>query len=118
EWDYSTKSYIYPEERTAEDYPAFKWAEELEWKGYDDWRLPTGQDSDPAHQIGPANGGELLHLYDNRVEAGLSYAEEVHWSSTESSSSQAHRVYLGGDGSVGSAMKAYSRRVHAVRSIQ
>ncbi len=38
-WDNETKSYEYGSYKY--DYPAFVWAENLEYEGYSDWRLPT-----------------------------------------------------------------------------
>ena len=40
-WDDVNKCYNYPVGESSNDYPAFKWAENLVYKGYDDWRLPA-----------------------------------------------------------------------------
>ena len=39
-WDNETKSYEYGS-YDKYDYPAFVWVENLEYEGYNDWRLPT-----------------------------------------------------------------------------
>jgi len=77
EWDDINECYTYPGERTADDYPAFKWAENLDYKGYDDWRLPTVN--------------ELKELYDYG-RSYIDYEINVYWSSTEYSSTYAYRV--------------------------
>lgn len=40
-WDNGGKYYTYPGTSTAADYPAFQWAEGLDWWGETDWRVPT-----------------------------------------------------------------------------
>jgi hypothetical protein len=44
-------------------YEAMEWAEQLEYGGFDDWRLPDGGDQ--------MDGGEMGYMYNNYIGSGL-----------------------------------------------
>lgn len=110
-WDNLTKTYTFDYDTwcgeggdcntncTKDNYPAFKWAEDLVWKGYDDWRLPTRV--------------ELIQLCDY----GLSYISysSNYYSSSENGTSGARAVDFPSGNTSGSA-KTILRNVRAVRS--
>ena len=101
-WVSTKTAYDYPSGETADDYPAFKWAEELEYEGYTDWRLPTKD--------------ELKELYDYG-RAHISYTAYYYWSSTEYSANGAYVAYFV-NGNVDGGYKTYDFYVRAVRSSQ
>jgi len=74
-WDSVNKWYDYP----SGDYPAFEWAENLTWKGKDDWRLPTKE--------------ELADLYDYGL-SDITYTLGFYWSSTMASDDEADGVFF------------------------
>ncbi len=76
-WNSSTRKYDYPTGEIADNYPAFKWAEDLVWKGYDDWRLPTED--------------ELKELWDYG-RTYIAYTPDNYWSSSVYSSAYASVV--------------------------
>ncbi|MFH1128770.1 MAG: DUF1566 domain-containing protein, partial [Candidatus Omnitrophota bacterium] len=84
------------------NYPAFSWAEDLDWQGYTDWRLPTKD--------------ELKNLYDYG-RTYITYTSTTYWSATENVASNAYYVYFG-NGDVGLTNKTYTSSVRAVRSGQ
>ncbi|MFH1957452.1 MAG: Ig-like domain-containing protein [bacterium] len=100
-WDNVNKCYNYIG-GNANDYPAFKWAENLVYKEYDDWRLPTKD--------------ELKKLYDYG-RLNISSIATAYLSSTEYSVSAAYRVSFH-NGSVFSYDKNVSGSVRAVRDSQ
>jgi len=100
-WDDTNKIYGYGSETSA-DYPAFAWVEGVDYKGYDDWRLPTKV--------------ELTQLYVDGLTY-IGYASSTYWSATESSAAYAWRVRFS-DGYVYSYHKTSSYYVRAVRASQ
>jgi len=75
-WSNATNSYIYPDGETAADYPAFAWAEDVDYKSYTDWRLPTLD--------------ELLLSTSGRTY--ISYTTNRYWAATEYDVTNAYTV--------------------------
>lgn len=73
---------------------ALQWADELNWLGKDDWRLPTGGED-----------GELSDIYNSKTELG-DYDPQRHWSSTEFDATWAYWVNFQ-DGYVSSYRKIH-----------
>jgi len=121
-WNDSTKTYTYPDGTTIDNYPAFKWAQQLvlladgTWTSdaggaatypggaYDDWRLP--------------NQEELADLYSKRLLLiDGEYVSSYYWSSDEYSATYAWCVGFS-NGRVCGTTKTDSYYVRAVRSSQ
>ncbi|MFH1957899.1 MAG: DUF1566 domain-containing protein [bacterium] len=103
-WDNVNKCYNYPVGESADTYPAFRWAENLVYKGYSNWRLPTKD--------------ELKELYDYG-RTYISYAATLYWSSTEYSATLAYGVVFDiGLVNVGRKSAGSNYYVRAVRSSQ
>ena len=101
-WSDATDSYTYPGVETSANYPAFAWAEGVDYKGYTDWRLPTKD--------------ELKQLYDYG-RTYITYTSSYYWSATEYSATNAWYVYFT-NGDVYYNNKTYAYYVRAVRSGQ
>lgn len=120
-WSFTTKRYPPPQDSDSSlsNYPAYKWINDLNagngYRGLKDWRLPTGADTDPQHQIGPTSGGELKYLYNNLFNSGVDVTAQYYWSSTYNGQTDAKAVRFS-DGNVVNAAKTTSYRVRAVRS--
>jgi hypothetical protein len=98
-WSNTTKVYTYPSGEISAQYPAFAWAEALEYAGYTDWRMPTL--------------AELNQLYAVK-DAYIAYAALRYWSGEQNSDTLGAAV----DFTVGgrNEIKNSSRQVRAVRS--
>ena len=108
-WNFATKTYDYTagggpggactSHCTKANYPAFSWAEDLNWDGYTDWRLPTKD--------------ELVQLYAYR--STYVPTTKYYWSASEYSAAIAYAVsFL--DGIVYSnSNKPFTISVRAVR---
>jgi len=99
-WDNTNKCYNYPEGESADDYPAFKWAENLVYKGYDDWRLPTKH--------------ELKELYDYG-RTYIDYAPDYYWSSMEAAYYSVYCVWFNNGVVTGLNNKTTNCYIRAVR---
>ncbi len=107
EWNSTTFVYDYTAGGCATHcekayYPAFSWAEDLDWQGYTDWRLPTKE--------------ELAQLY-NLGRTYITYYSSRYWSGTEYSATYAYYVNFA-IGGVNNYHKTNSYYVRAVRSGQ
>ena len=98
-WSDVTHSYTYPAEETAGHYPAFGWAEGVNYEGYTDWHLPTRDEL------------EQLYIYGR---AYISYTSGYYWTSIESGETFALMVGFG-NGVVGNGSKPFGYYVRAVR---
>ncbi|MFH1352060.1 MAG: Ig-like domain-containing protein [bacterium] len=99
-WVSTKTAYDYPSGETSADYPAFKWAEELVYEGYGDWRLPAKN--------------ELKDLYDYG-RSYITYASNIYWSSSASSATLADGVRFFDVGPEVSDDKDNLNNVRAVR---
>jgi hypothetical protein len=102
-WSDTTKSYTYPSGETSANYPAFAWAEALEYSGYTDWRMPTW--AELSQQLGIRSTYPTYIILD-----GWFY-----WGATEVSTTNAYSG-LDGNGYTQQWGKAGYDRVRAVRS--
>ncbi len=73
-WSDVTNSYTYPSGEDSTYYPAFAWAENLDYGGYTDWRLPTSVEE------------QQLYLYGRAM---ITYANNFTWSATECNATNA-----------------------------
>jgi hypothetical protein len=103
-WSDTTKSYTYPSGETSLNYPAFAWAEALEYAGYTDWRMPTWNEI--SAQMG------LRNVYPTYVDIGYPW---MYWSSTEVNTTNAYCGF-DGNGYTQNYGKISSMYVRAVRS--
>ncbi|MFH1958468.1 MAG: Ig-like domain-containing protein [bacterium] len=99
-WVSTKTAYDYPSGETSDDYPAFKWAENLVYEGYGDWRLPAKD--------------ELKDLYDYG-RSYITYASDIYWSSSASSATLADGVRFFDVGPIVGDDKANLNNVRAVR---
>jgi len=78
-WNKTTKAYDYPVGRTVDDYPAFKYCEELVLGSHNDWRLPSRNElMTLASEAGPSG-----HSCSNLHSFGFSNCVGIHLTQTE-----------------------------------
>jgi len=81
-WNKTTKAYDYPVGRTVDDYPAFKYCEELSLGSHNDWRLPSrGELMTLASEAGP-NGHSCSNLQSFGITNCVNsiYLTQLEWS--------------------------------------
>jgi hypothetical protein len=98
-WSDTTKSYTYPSGETSANYPAFAWAEALDYAGYTDWHLPTYT--------------ELTLLFYSGIQY-IAYTSDRYWSIQSSAAGTADSYWFPGGPRTDAKTSAY--HVRAVRT--